>query len=171
MRRVFGQAIEGAAEDERRHCELRLRRHGDRPRHHVIRHAILRHHVPGMHQHRSTDVGTVVQESNDAGIVEVLRADMVADLYANVPGLHASAHLGAGGIDVLQRHLTKRLEAAIGATAHFQRSIVEDARNFQRLLRRPVVRKQHRRCGDHLQVYALPVKVLQSAALDPSTLA
>ena len=64
--------------------------------------------------------------------------DMVADLHADMPGLHASRQLGAGGIDVLQRHLAKRLQPPISAAAHFQRSIVKDLRNFQCLFGRPV---------------------------------
>ncbi len=70
----FGRRSKAPLRIERRNCELCLRRHGDSPRHHVVRHALWRHHVPGMYQHRRTDVSTVMQEGNDAGIVEVLRA-------------------------------------------------------------------------------------------------
>ncbi len=55
-------------------------------------------------------------------------------------------------------------------TAHFQRSIVEDARDFQCVVRRPLVRKQNWRCGNHLQVDALPVKVFQSKRWIPAHL-
>ena len=73
------------------------------------------------------NISTVMQEGNDAGIIQILWADMVPDVHAGVPGLHTSAHLDTGGVDFLQRHLTKRLEATIVTAAHFERGIVEEA--------------------------------------------
>ena len=61
--------------------ELRFRRHANGPRHHVLRHSILPQHVPGMHQHGRAFIGAVLQKSHDAGIVEILVANMIADLH------------------------------------------------------------------------------------------
>ncbi len=126
----FRQAIESAAQHESRNRKLGLGRHGDRPRHHVLRHALRSHHVPGMHQHGRTFVGAVMQEGHDAGIVEIFRTDVIADLHADMPGLHASREFGTGSIDVLQRHLAKGFEPPMSAAAHLQCGIVKDSRNF-----------------------------------------
>src|SRR5215469_11032272 len=89
------QTIESPAEDEGGYGKLCLCRHCDSPGHHVFRHAVASHHVPGVYQHRSTDISTMMQERNDTGIVEVLRPYMVTDLHPDVSGLHRSAHFGA----------------------------------------------------------------------------
>ena len=95
------QAVEGAAQHKSRHGKLRLGWHGDCPGHHVLRHALGRHHVPGMHQHRRAFIGTVMQKGDNAGIVEILCSHMVADLHTDMSGLHASRNFCARRVDVL----------------------------------------------------------------------
>ena len=94
------------------------------------------------------------------GSSRFLLPDVIADLHADVPGLHASRQLGAGGVDVLQRHLAKRSQSALSLAAHFKRGVVEDARHLQRLFGRPMIGKQHGRRGDHLHVHALALQFL-----------
>jgi len=52
-------------------------------------------------EHRHADRCAVLKEGDDAGIVEVKIADMIADLDARVARCAASIDLGAGGICVL----------------------------------------------------------------------
>src|SRR5258708_21980336 len=84
------QLVESSAEDHCNNPELRLRGHANGPTHHVLRHAISAKHVPRMHQHRGSLIGTMMQESHDARIVEILVADVVANLYAKMTRTHAS---------------------------------------------------------------------------------
>ncbi len=62
-----------------------------------------------MDQHRGSLVGAMMQESDDARVVEILLPDVVSDLHANVSRLHTAAEFVAGCINVLQRDLAKRL--------------------------------------------------------------
>ena len=52
--------------------------------------------------------GAVLQEGDDAGVVEIAVADVVADLDAAMAAGKAAIELGAGGVGVLQRHLAER---------------------------------------------------------------
>ena len=61
-----------------------------------------------MDEHRRPDVGAVAEEVDDAVVVEVALADVVADLDAGVPGGEAAIELGARLIGVLERHLAER---------------------------------------------------------------
>src|SRR5256885_12704976 len=114
LRRQF---IERSAEDHRNDSELRLRGHADGPGHHVLRHAVCAKHVPGMHEHRCALIGAMVQKGDDAGIVEILLADMIANLHAEVSRAYAPAQLLAGCINVLQRNLAERFETTLALRA------------------------------------------------------
>src|SRR5215469_18901936 len=122
---VAGQLVKRPTENQSHHAELCFRGHTHCPRHHVLGHAGLPKHVPRMDQDGCTFVSAVMQEGHDAGIVEVLLPDMVADLYAEMPGAHAAAELPGGSVDILQRNLTKGLQTPIALCAKFKRSIIE----------------------------------------------
>jgi len=112
----------------------------------------------------------MMQEGYDARIVEILWPDMIADLHPDMPGLHASREFLTGGVDILQRNLAKRLQPSIAAATKLERSVIKDFRNLQRLLCRPVIRKQHGCGGDHLQVDPLPIQLLNSNRYIPTIL-
>ena len=44
-----------------------------------------------MHEHGRALIGTVMEESHDAGIVEIFLSNMIADLHAEMAGAHASS--------------------------------------------------------------------------------
>src|ERR1700722_16860729 len=76
------QFVEGPTQN---HCDdpkLSLGGHAHRPRHHVFGHTLGREHVPGMNQHRRVLLCTVMEKSNNPGIIEISVADMIADLHA-----------------------------------------------------------------------------------------
>src|SRR5271155_3451824 len=85
-----GQLIERATDDQRYERELRFRGHADGPGHHVFGHALRGHHVPGMNEYGRALVGTMVEERDDAGIVEIFVTDVIADLHAEMAGAHAA---------------------------------------------------------------------------------
>jgi hypothetical protein len=58
-------------------------------------------------EHSRTRIRAVVQKSHYAGIVEILVANVVADLYTKVSGLHAAADFLASRVNILQRYLAK----------------------------------------------------------------
>ncbi len=145
-----GQAIERAADDQRHERELRFRGHADGPRHHVFRHALRGHHVPGMNEHGGALVRAMVEERDDSRVVEILVADVIADLHAEMPGAHAASEFGAGSVNILQRHLAERAQSSFAASAEFQRRVVKNASAIQRLLRFAVVGKKHGRGGNDL---------------------
>src|SRR5579872_361483 len=98
-----------------------------------------------MDQNGGAFVGTMLQEGNDAGIVEVLLSNVIADLHAQMPSTHASAQLFAGCVDVLQRNLTERLQTSLSVRAQLKRRVVKEAGAVQRVLRGPVIGEEYRR--------------------------
>ncbi len=155
------QALEGARQDQPQNRQLRLRRHGYQPRKHVTPHALGRHHVPGMHEHRGALGGAVLQEGDDAGVMQLAAADVVADVHAGVAVAHGAAQLAAGEISILQRHLTQRFQAPRVGGADGTAGVVEEPGALQRLQRRTLVREQQR-CGAHdLHLDAVAIHVLE----------
>src|SRR4029077_16924109 len=75
------QLVKSSTQNHRHDGKVGLSRHPYRPRHHVVRHAVAAQHVPGMNQHSSAFIGTVMQEGHDAGIVQIFLADMASDLH------------------------------------------------------------------------------------------
>src|SRR5580704_7920426 len=99
------QLIECPTENHRDDSQLSLSRHADRPRHHVLRHARLPEHIPGMDEHSCSLVSAMMQERQNARIVQILLANMISNLHAQMSRSHASAQLFASRIGVLQRNL------------------------------------------------------------------
>ena len=60
-----------------------------------------------MNQNGCTLIRAVVQESHDAGIIQILASNMIANLHPQMSGLHRPAELFASRINILQRHLAK----------------------------------------------------------------
>ena len=58
------QLVERSAQNHRDNSKLRLRGHANRPRHHVLRHALCTQHVPRMNEHRRAFVRAVMQETS-----------------------------------------------------------------------------------------------------------
>src|SRR5437879_5206674 len=127
------QLVEGTTQNHRNNAELCLRRHAHCPRHHVFRHPGLAEHVPWMHQHRRAFSGTIVKESHDAGIIEVLLSDVIADLHAQVPCSHAPAQLLTCSVHVLQRHLAQRLQPSLPLSAQFQCCVIKSEEHTSEL--------------------------------------
>ena len=119
---IRGQLVERSAQDHRDDAELRFGRHADGPRHHVVRHALRRQHIPRMHEHRCALIGTVVEKCHDAGIVKILLANVIADLHAEMAGPHASAKFLTCRVRILQRYLAERLQSSFAMRAQLQRA-------------------------------------------------
>jgi hypothetical protein len=115
-----------------------------------------------MNQHGGTLVGTVVQKRQDAGIIEILFAYVIADFDADMPGVHAASKLRAGRVNILQRHLAQRLQSSLASVAHFQSGIIKQARTFQGTLRLTVVREKNRSRGNYLPVYSVAIHLLET---------
>src|SRR5580704_18206851 len=78
------QSVEGSTQNQRYHGKLSLRGHAHRPRHHVLRHPLLPKHFPRVDEHGRPFIGAVLQKSHDAGIIQVLASNVVADLHPQV---------------------------------------------------------------------------------------
>ena len=81
---VRADPIESAAEDHGEDRQLGLRGHAHEPLGHPAVGARAGRHVPGMDEHRHADARTVLEEGDDAGVVEIAVSDVVADLDAEV---------------------------------------------------------------------------------------
>lgn len=79
-----------------------------------------------MHEHGDPALGAVLEERDDAGVVEVAVTDVIADLDAGVTGGDRAVGLDARGIRILQRHLRERDEP-IGCGAQ-----ISSARSLKR---------------------------------------
>src|SRR5258708_36594652 len=88
---ILRQLVERATQNHRDDCQLRLRWHAHGPGHHVVRHALPSHHVPGMNQHRRAFVSTMMQKRYNAGVVEILLSNMVSNLHSQVSCVYASS--------------------------------------------------------------------------------
>jgi hypothetical protein len=99
----------------------------------------------------------VLEERDDARVVEVAVADVVADLDAAVPGLDGPVELAAGGVGVLQRHLAERDEPLRCLGRDLQREVVEDRRGGGGGVRGLVVGEEDGGGGEHLPVDAVAV--------------
>ena len=74
-----------------------------------------------------------LQELDDAVVVEVALADVVADLDAGVAGGEAAIELGARRVGILERHLAERDQPVAAVGDALQRQVVEDPRHLDRL--------------------------------------
>jgi len=99
----------------------------------------------------------VLEERDDARVVEIAVADVVADLDPAVPGRHGPVELAAGGVGVLQRHLAERDEPVRRLRGDLQREVVEDRGGARGGVRGLVVGEEDRGGGEHLPVDAAPV--------------
>ena len=70
-------------------------------------------------------IGTVMEKSHNTGIVEILRSNVIANLYAEMPAQHAAAEFLAGRVNVLQRYLAEGLQSAFPPATKIERSVVE----------------------------------------------
>ena len=102
------------------------------------------------------------EERDEAVVVEVAVADVVADLHAPHAVGEAALELLAGEVGVLQRHLADRHEPPVAGGAQLEQRVVEDAGALHRLLGRAAVGEQHRRGRDDLHVDAVAVHVGQA---------
>jgi hypothetical protein len=113
-------------------------------------------------QHCGTLIGTVMQKRQDAGIIEILFAYVIADFYADMPGVHAASKLRAGRVNILQRHLAQSSKSSLASVAHFQSGIIKEARTFEGTLRLAVVREKNRSRRNYLLVYSVAIHFLET---------
>ena len=103
----------------------------------------------------------MLQEGDDACVIEVAVADVVADLDAEVAVHLASLDLPACGVGVLEGYLSKGKEPLGCGGTDLEREIVEDAAHLFSLDRIPAVAEEHRRRGDDLHIDAVGIHVCQ----------
>ena len=113
-------------------------------------------------------LGAMMQESDDAGIIEILFPDVITDFDSHVPGAQTARQFRAGRVNILQRHLAQRLQSSVAPPAHFQSCIIEKARAFQRVLRFAVVSEKHRSGGNNLLVDSVAIHLLQTHTYIPA---
>ena len=101
------QLVEHSAQNHRDNAKLRFRRHTHSPRHHVLRHALRRQHVPGMNQHRRALIRAVMQKGHNARIIKIVLSNVITDLHAEMAGANASAQFFTRRVDILQRNLAQ----------------------------------------------------------------
>ena len=159
MRRSARKPVERAAEDHPVQRQLGLGRHGHRPPEHPLLEPAPTEHVPRVDEDGRAQRRAVAEERDQAVVVEVAIADVVADLHALHPGSHRPLQLPAGQVGVLQRHLADRDQPPAAASAQLQQCVVEDAGALHRLLGGAAVGEQHRGRRDHLHVDAVAVHV------------
>jgi hypothetical protein len=78
-----------------------------------------------MNEDRGSFRVAMLQEFQDAGIVEIFLSDVIADLDAEVSVAHAAGELLAGCVDILQGNLAERFQPAFRALAHFKGNVIE----------------------------------------------
>jgi hypothetical protein len=110
----------------------------------------------------------MMQEREEAFIVEVFITDVIADLHAQVSGAHRTRQLFAGGVDVLQWNLAQRPQSSFSTAAHFERNIVEHARAIQCMLRLAAIGEENRGRADHLEIDAITVHVFETDVCVPA---
>ena len=162
------QALERARQDQREDRQLRFRGHRHEPGQHPPLHALVAHHVPRMHEHRHGLGRAMTQEVQDAGIVESLRTDVIADLHADVARRARLRHGAARGIDVLQRHLRQRLQPPRIRRTELDHAVVHaiaPGRGFRGV---PRVAEHDRRRTHELDVDARVVHPAQARGRDPT---
>ncbi len=126
--------------------------HAGQPLRHPAVQARRVRHVPGVDEHRRADVRAVLEEHHHARGVQVLVADVVADLDAHMAGRQTPVEFAAGRLRVLERHLGERQQPAGRRRADVQGQVVEDAGDLQRLRAGAAVGEEDRGGGDHLDV-------------------
>jgi hypothetical protein len=109
----------------------------------------------------------MAQEIEDAGIVEALRPDVVADLHADVARRSRLGDRAAGRVDVLQRHLRERLQPARVRRAELDHAVVHALAPRRRLCGIPCIAEHDRRRAHELHVDARFVHPLQAGARVP----
>jgi hypothetical protein len=113
-----------------------------------------------MNQHGGAFVGAMMQKRQDAGIIEILFADVIADFDTDMPVVHAASKLRTGRVNILQRYLAQRLQSSLASVAHFQCGMIKKARTFKGTLRLAVVGEKNGSRGNYLPVYSIPVHLL-----------
>jgi len=78
-----------------------------------------------MHQNGGAFIGTVLEKREDARIIEIFFADVIADLNAEVTRSPAATQFLASGVDVLQRDLAQRPQSAFPLITHLERNVIE----------------------------------------------
>ena len=160
---VGRQLVEAAAEDEGEDRQVGLRGHAGQPLSHPSVKPRRFRQVPRVDEYRHADRGAVLQEGDDACVIEVAVADVVADLDAEVAVHLASLDLPACGVGVLEGYLSKGKEPLGCGGTDLEREIVEDATYLVSLDRIPPVAEEHRRRGDDLHIDAVGIHVCQPA--------
>ena len=132
--------------------------------------------VPRVDEHRRAHRRAVLEERDDALVVEVAVADVVADLDARVSGGQAPVQLRAGGVGVLQGNLAERDEPLRRTGTDLQGEVVEDPGDLRGVRPAVLVAEEHRRRRHHLLGDPVGVHVrdphgrVPAVALDPAEL-
>ncbi|KAG1173279.1 hypothetical protein G6F35_016773 [Rhizopus arrhizus] len=99
------------------------------------------------------------QELHQRVVIQVARADVVADLYAKMAGGARARRFLAGQIQVLQRHLRQRFQARWRVGAMLKRQVVHARRPIGRGLAWVGVAEHDRRGAQELYVHAVAVQL------------
>src|SRR5690242_12488896 len=96
-----------------------------------------------MDEHWHTEASAVLKEGDDAGVVEIPVADMIADLDAAMTAGEAAFDFRTRCVRILQRNLAERPQPVRLRCTDLERQIIEDARDAGRFI--PVVRVGEKR--------------------------
>jgi len=124
--------------------------------------------IPRVDEHSRALARAVVEESHNSSVIQVLAPNMVPDLNAEMPSLHAPAKFFASCVNILQGTWQKDFNLPFPRLQSFKRRIVEQLRTIQRMFHWTFIGEQYRRGRDDLQVD--PVTIHSRSRLpDPST--
>lgn len=115
--------------------------------------------VPGVDQDGRVLFGAVGEKLDQRAVVEVVIAEVVADVDAAEALSHGVADHRTGGFGVLEGHLAERGQPVRGVRGVSQQMRVDRPAPLDGALGFEVVAEQHGGTGQHLDVHAEPVQV------------
>ena len=161
------QFLESAGKDQAEYGALRFGWHPHQPGQHVLGHSLRAKHVPRMNQHRRANIRAMGKKAQQGLVIQVFVAHMIADLRAHMAVFHATRHLSASQVDVLQRHLAQRLQTGGMRRTHFQSQIIKPPGRGVGLGGGFQITEQDRRGAQNLHIHIIAIQFLHPAAGGP----
>jgi hypothetical protein len=92
-----------------------------------------------MNEYCRTGIRAVMEKSLNPRIIEIFLPDVIANLHAQMPSLHAASEFFARRIDILQRHLAKGFQSTFSPAAEFECRIVKQSRAIECVFHRAII--------------------------------
>jgi len=128
----------------------------------VFRHSLLSEHIPRVDEHSRALARAVVEESHNSSVIQVLAPNMVSDLNAEMPSLHAPAKFFASCVNILQGTWQKDFNLPFPRLQSSSAASLNNCAQFQRMFHWTFIGEQYRRGRDDLQVDPVTIHLSQS---------